>query len=230
MQPSHSSNDRLRDVVSGIGGGAVMVAAFLTTFLRGRRAHWGVKPVMTTRRFPGDELVPVPAWGWTHGIEIEAPVEATWPWVAQIGADRAGFYSYQWLENLVGCDIRNADRVHPEWQLKQGDLLRLHPTMPGLEIVALHQGRWFLASGAADTKAREAGKPWVATSWLFLLDRLTPTRCRLISRYRIDMSADPKTRLAFGPTLLEPIGFAMDRRMLLGVRERAEGRGRRGRA
>ena len=48
----------------------------------------------------------------THAITIRAPVEEVWPWLAQIGQDRGGFYSYEWLENLAGCEMRNADRVH----------------------------------------------------------------------------------------------------------------------
>lgn len=103
----------------------------------------------------------------THGVEIDAPAAAVWPWIAQIGADKGGFYSYQWLENLAGCDVRNAERVHPEWEVKVGDGLRLHPEMPAIPVV------------------------------------------------------DVATRLAYG-VAIEPIGFAMDRRMLLGVKERAE--------
>jgi hypothetical protein len=70
--------------------------------------------------------------------------------------------------------------------------------------------------------AQRAGKPWAAISWLFFVEPLGERLCRVISRYRCACSDDIATRLQLGPALLEPIGFAMDRRMLLGVKERAE--------
>ena len=74
----------------------------------------------------------------------------------------------------------------------------------------------------SDPAAQAAGKRWVAVSWLFLVEPIDEHRCRFISRYRADSSTDLGTRVAFGPAVLEPVGYAMDRRMLLGVKERAE--------
>lgn len=213
--------DDLRDVAAGASGAAIMVAAMLTPFLRRARSHWGLDEATAERRYPGDELVPEPRWSWTHGIEIDAPAGEVWPWVAQIGADRAGFYSYQWLENIAGCALRNAEAVHPPWAVRQGDALRLHPEM-ALEVVSLREGEHFVAHAPADPAARAAGKGWAEVSWLFFVEPLGPERCRFISRYRIDCSDDIATRIKLGPTFVEPIGFAMDRRMLMGVKERAE--------
>ena len=214
--------DDWRDVISGLGGAAVMAAAFLTPFLRAARSHWGLDADVAARTYPGDDLVPQPRWSWTHGIEIAAPAEALWLWVAQLGAERAGFYSYQWLENLVGCEVRNAERIHPEWQAKKGDSFRLHPKMPALQIAELIPGQALLAYGAPDVQAQAAGKPWVAVTWLFFIESLGAARSRLISRYRCATSDDLASQLSLGQTFIEPIGFAMDRRMLLGIKERAE--------
>ena len=65
---------------------------------------------------PGDELVPQPVWASTRALTIAAPREAVWPWLAQMGQDRAGLYSYERLENLAGLDFHNADPIPPEWQ------------------------------------------------------------------------------------------------------------------
>jgi hypothetical protein len=191
--------------------------------LRSARNHWGLSPEQAAAPRPGDELVPEPRWSWTHAVEIEAPAEHVWPWVAQIGADRGGFYSYQWLENLAGCDLRNAEAIHPHWALATGDDLRLHPKAPPLHVVSVTPGRSLVAFGAPDEAARAAGKPWAAASWALLVEPLGPERCRVVSRFRSACSDDLATRLTQGPTFLEPIGFAMDRRMLLGIRERAVG-------
>jgi hypothetical protein len=214
--------DGARDVLAGVGGAAGALFALMTPFRRGARSHWGLDAEAAARALPGDDLVPAPRWSWTHAVEIGASAADVWPWVAQVGADRAGFYSYQWLENLAGCGLRNAEAVHPEWEVKAGDGLVLHPKVPPLAVVGVERGRWFVAHGAADEAARWAGRPWVAASWLFYLEPLAGRRCRLVSRYRAACSEDLATRLSFGPTLAEPLGFALDRRMLLGVRARVE--------
>jgi len=219
-----------REVAAGAGGAAVMTAAALTPFLRGARSHWGLDEKAAARRLPGDDIIAEPRWSWTHGIEIDAPAEDVWPWVAQVGADRAGFYSYQWLENIAGCNLRNAEAIHPAWQVREGDSLLLHPQAPALPIASLVPGRHFVAHARPNASARAQGKPWIEATWLFAVEPLGPRRCRFISRYRMSCSNDLATRLSFGPIFVEPVGFAMDRRMLLGVKERAERAVRAGRA
>ncbi len=218
------SRDDARDVAESIGGAAVMVAAFLTPFMRDARSHWGVDASVAARTFPGDELVAEPRWSWTHGIEIDAPPGEVWPWIAQLGADRGGFYSYQWLENIAGCDLANAETIHPEWAISEGDTLLLHPKMPPLRVTSLEHRHHLVAHAEPDVAARSAGKPWAEASWAFVLESLEDGRTRLISRYRVATSSDLATRIGFGPALVEPIGFAMDRRMLLGVKARVEAR------
>jgi len=209
----------LRDAAAGLGGAARMAAALATPWRRARRATWGAGPHLAARPHPGDGLVPDPRWGWTHAVTVEAPAGEVWPWIAQIGADRGGFYSYTWLENLAGCGIRDADRIHPEWQARPGDRLVLHPKAPALTIRVAGDGR-LLAHGPADAAARAAGRPWAEASWLIAAEPLGPGRTRVVSRYRCACSADLRTRLAMGPALLEPIGGTMDRRMLRGIARR----------
>ena len=212
------------DGFEGLGGLARIAGAFLTPHAREARSHWGLDAATAARKYPGDELVADAAWGYTHGVEIAAPAAEVWPWLAQIGANKGGFYSYQWLENLVGCGVHNAESIHPEWSLTLGDPVVLHPDLPALPIVALSPGRFFVACAKPDRVARASGAPWVEVSWLFMVEALDAFRCRVISRYRCAMSDQVRTRLQYGPTLLEPIGFAMDRRMLLGIQARAEHR------
>lgn len=151
-----------------------------------------------------------------------APAEAVWPWIAQMGADRGGFYSYQWLENLAGCHLTNTETIHPEWEVRDGEGFLLHPELPPLRVAEVERHRYFVVHAPVDEQARTAGKSWVTASWLFLIEPLGPERCRLVSSYRAAYSDDLATRLSFGPALIEPISFAMDRRMLEGVKERAE--------
>lgn len=218
----HMARDGAREILAGVGGAAAMMVAFLTPFLRGARSHWGIDEKGAARTLPGDGLVPIPRWAWTHAVEIDAPADEVWPWIAQIGADRGGFYSHQWLENVIGCNVRNAETVHPEWAHRVGDNLSLHPDGPPMPVVDVVPGHHLVAYGAPDADARAAGRPWIAASWLFFVEPLGPRRCRFISRFRSDCSDDLATRLTNGPLLLEPVSFVMDRAMLLGVKERAE--------
>lgn len=214
--------DDWRDVVDGIGGAAIMAAAFLTPFLRASRGRWGLPEASAARRLPGDALVPEPLWSYTHGVEIDAPPSVVWPYVAQVGATRGGFYSYQWLENLAGCRLRNAEVPHPEWQARAGDALYLHPEMPPFRIVEVEPERHLVAFAPVDETARAAGTAWSTATWLFLVEPLEHGRSRFVSRFRTVCSTDLATRLALGPAITEPISFAMDRRMVLRVKELAE--------
>ena len=216
--------DGWRDVAAGLSGAAGMALNLLTPFLSGVRSHWGLDEAAATREYPGDDLVAEPRWSWTHGIEIEAPPKKVWPWVAQIGADRAGFYTYQWLENLAGCELSNAEAIHPEWAVQKGDGLVLHPSTPPLAVVAVEPGRYFVAHAPVDENARTASETWVTVSWLFFVEPLPGGHSRFISRFRSACSNDVATRLAYGPYVTESIGFVMDRRMLLGVKDRVERR------
>ncbi len=134
-----------RDVLAGLGAVGRMGVSLVTPAPRPDRAFWGASPQLVERRLPGDDPVPAPRWGWTHAIEVDAPAHQVWPWVAQIGADRGGFYSYSWLENLAGCALRDAERVHPEWEFHEGDALSLHPSAPPLAVVSVKPGHHLVA-------------------------------------------------------------------------------------
>jgi hypothetical protein len=223
--PTHETASGWRDVLDGFVGAGGMVLNLLTPFLRGVRSHWGLERALAERDHPGDELVAHPKWGWTHAIEVDAKAQDVWGWLAQVGADRAGFYSYQWLENLVGCELRNASQIHPEWEHRLGDELILHPDMPGLKVVDLERNRYFVALGdpAADPSTATAGNAeGVRFSWLFLLEPVLAGGTRVISRVRSDYPDGLSSAVKYGPYLTESIGFVMDRRMLLGIKARAE--------
>ena len=223
-----SSSAGFADIAGGIAGALGIMFDLLTPFLRPVRSHWGLTAAEAARRFVGDEYVPEPAWGWTHAIEIDAPAEKVWPWVAQLGQDKAGFYSYQGLENLAGCNIRNADAIHPEWtQLRAGSRFSLHPKAPPLRIAHVEPGRCFVVSDLFDPSTGRAPEPerrdrWVHVSWLFLIETIGYGRSRLISRYRVAYGRSWLMRLFYGAWTIESIGFVMDRRMLLGVKQRVE--------
>ncbi|MFO0547254.1 MAG: hypothetical protein U0271_02640 [Polyangiaceae bacterium] len=240
LRAEGKAHDSWTDVAEGVVGALAMLFDFATPFLRSVRSHWGLTVEEAARVYPGDQLIEEPSWMWTHGIEIDAPVEETWAWVAQVGQGKAGFYSYQWLENLAGCNVQNAEHIHPEWRPHWGEALRLHPSAPPLSLVEVRSGpagddkkslarqnagdpldsgsRYLVAYGGGPE-----GRSDIGTTWLFYVEPRPNRRSRFISRFRIRYPNSWRERLAYGPYVTESIGFVMDRRMLLGVKLRAEG-------
>jgi hypothetical protein len=176
--------------------------------------HWGSSDAELRATLPGDDLVPNAHYTIQHAVTIRATPDAIWPWLVQLGQDRGGFYSYAWLERLVGDDIHNADRIHPEWQtLHEGDLVRaVQPDYLG-GIFGPSVG-WYITR-------LEPNRVLVLGGWgAFVLEPVGDST-RLIVRSR--GANEPNVALApFGLLVFEPAHFIMQRRMLLGIRERAE--------
>lgn len=182
-----------------------LLAAAVTYELRLAPAmrSWGSTAEERRRFLPGDEIVPQPGIEITQALTIAAPPAAVWPWLAQIGQDRGGFYSYEWLENLAGCEMRNANRIHPEWQQRElGEPVMLHPAAPGLPVTVFEPGHAIGLEG-----------------WgVFAVEPDGSGGTRLIARGRIPRG---RPTIAYR-ALIEIPHFVMQRRMLLGIRQRAE--------
>jgi hypothetical protein len=183
---------------------------------RSRLRNWGATETECRAVLPGDEFVPEPAIVTTRAVTVAAPAGQVWRWLVQIGQNRGGMYSYQTLENLFGLDIHNADEIRPEWQeLALGDPVWL-----------VRRGWLGVPDGLALTVGRiEPGrcialleKPWQAV-WSFHIQPHGPGRCRLVSRSRA-----PRQRGAawLSGELFDPITLLMTRKMLLGIKARAE--------
>lgn len=196
----------------------------LTPMRRSKREVWGATHDEIRRQLPGDELLPDARWTSTHAVSINAPPEAVWPWIVQIGQGRGGFYSYQTLENIFGCKMVNADTILPEFQNPQlGDEIRMHPSdsMPVFKIARLERPYVFLLSSAPSYDMRMEST--VGVTWLFHLDPAPMDGTRLISRWRAYYEPEGiKSRVAFGAVLLEPLDFVMETKMLQGIQSRAE--------
>lgn len=200
---------------------ASMVA--LERVLRPRYETWGASEPDILAELPGDEIVRHPNRTSTRAVTINAPPDAIWPWLAQMGHARSGLYSYDWLENLVGCQISSADRIVPEHQhLGVGDLVRMGPEgYPAFQVVEVRRPHHLvmvsvdIRSGLPTINATsDYGATW---QWVVVPD---DHGSRLISRQRLSY---PMTQLPMW-WLVQPVAFVMERKMLLGIKQRVSRR------
>jgi hypothetical protein len=182
---------------------------------RTRLLRWGATDEEIAGPQPGDDLISACVTA-TRAITIRRTPDAIWPWIAQLGQGRGGFYSYDSLENLLGFDIHSAERVVPEWQqLEVGDEVRLAATV-GLKAAIVDPGRALVLEGSLPI----ARRPPFDSTWAFILSGQPDGTTRLLSRERYGY------KRWWAPLVVEPtqaISFVMSRKMLLGIRDRAEG-------
>ncbi len=189
--------------------------------LRAIHLGWGATPEERQRELPGDEFVRGAQYRSTRAISIRATPEQVWPWVAQLGWGRGGLYSYEWLENLCGCRMKNANAIVPEWQdVKPGDAFRMDPRIPPLKIALVDPPHALVIRGAPTSDAARQALPSVA--WQFVIEPAPQGESRLIVRWQSVLPPGFLMEL-FNKTLLEPIHFIMEERMLRGIRDRASG-------
>jgi hypothetical protein len=205
----------MRALALASGGAAVVALA------RGSYLHWGSTAAELASALPGDELVANANVTATRAITIPATPDAVWPWIAQLGQARGGFYTYDFLENLVGCDMHSAERIVPEWQsIAVGDEVRLHPEI-GLRVALLDSGTALVLRGGIPMGP--VAPPYDFT-WAFIVRTQDDATTRLVVRERYEY-----TRW-WSSLLVEPVqlvSFIMSQRMLRGIKQRAQRTGTR---
>lgn len=193
-----------------IGVATVLIAIAFFVWYRPWQLRWGATPEELARSMPGDEIVHNPIFNATRGVTINARPEDIWPWIVQIGFWRAGWYTYDLLDN---AGRRSAERIVPELQhMKIGDLVPLGPGknsgMRVKEVVPNRSMVWW-------------SKKDEATTWVWSLDPMPDGRTRLLTRVRAPVSwSEPLSTLWL--VMFELADFPMMRKCLLGIKRRAE--------
>jgi hypothetical protein len=191
-------------------------------FIRPWHVRWGATDEEVAAYLPGDERVPRPVIQSTRAITIDTPAEAVWPWLAQMGWRRAGWYT---LPIIDAFDLRARDgrvfngklveRIIPELQNPRvGELL--DPT--GFRVAAVEPNHALVL----EIRGGIEGMPWLAgnSTWAFVLHPLDAQHTRLIERWRLDFPASLRTQLFWG--VVECADFVMQRTQLRHIRRLAE--------
>jgi hypothetical protein len=198
--------------VRGATGWALGSSAALATYLRLIRPwqlRWGATDDEVARPLPGDDDVPRPTFNATRAVTITARPEEIWPWLIQIGVTRAGWYSYDWLDNL---GRPSAERIMPEFQhLAVGDVIALSPDgKEGQWVRAFEPNCWMLWGDKPGN-----------TTWYWGLEPLDEEQTRLITRVRMRYTWTSPMVVMFN-LLVEFTDIVMMRKCLLGIKRRAE--------
>ena len=194
-----------------VTAGALAMVAALSPPARHRYLTWGATPEEAAGTLPGDDLLPDAALQSTRAVTIDAEPAAVWPWLVHMGSGRGGAYTYDWIENVLGLNMHSADEILPQFQqLAVGDVLPLGPSGPSMRVEICDPDRT-LAFRSTDG----------ASVWTFSL-RPDRVGTRLISRNRITPPGAGRARLLAYDLVMSPGSLVMERRMLLGIRQRAE--------
>ncbi|MFP4513839.1 MAG: hypothetical protein ACLFRV_12900 [Acidimicrobiales bacterium] len=223
----HRTLTALRQIV--VGGLHALLAVLTSPLSRRWYNRWGATHEELGRPMPGDELVKDPKLGYTRAITIDAPPEHVWPWLAQIGQGRGGFYSFDGLENLIGCDIHSTQQILPDQQnLAVGDIVRSgqdhHICWTVMDLDPPHDLVLQGAGTPGDVEVPDVvdavpDKGYAASTWQWVLDPVDGgRRTRLVVRQRCTYS--PRQVLLW--RIVEPLNFVMEREMLRGLKARAE--------
>ena len=199
----------------------LFAGAVSVMLLRRASLRYGASEAEVDMVLPGDDLLAQANLRVTRAITIKATPEAIWPWIAQLGQGRGGFYSYDFLENVVGCDIHSADRIVEEWQnTAVGEQINLAPGI-GLTVAHVDLGSALVLRGGIPTTMLRPS-PYDFT-WAFVLRPGAEGTTRLLVRERYTY-AHPWVAALVEP--VEMVSLVMSHRMMHGIRHRAERRPR----
>lgn len=193
-----------------VWGGAAALAGYL--LVRRWHTRWGATAADIARPMPGDERIPQPTFVTDRAVVIRARPDQIWPWLAQMGEGRGGFYSYDWIDNLLGIRVHSADGLLPGFHdLKQGDVIPAGRS--GFAVLFVERDRCLVLGP-------EQPMPSGNVTWAIGLYPLSDGGTRVVSRVRT--LYQPSLRSLVTMALLDPGQFLMERKFLLGLRNRVE--------
>lgn len=217
----------LKVFLEGIWGAiSIAFTILLSPLLRRWYSHWGMSVEEAKQQLPGDEYVPQPRSEVNAAVTVRASPEKIWPWFVQLGCQRAGWYSYDLLDN---GGIPSASRILPEFQhLAVGDTIKATPNGSfGFPVAAFIPGEFLTLGGTLNSTTGGPADPYhlpakfFSGDQTFVLQALPDSTTRLKFRMRTDWNASFGLNLVYRG-IVEPISFVMGRKMLASIKQRVE--------
>lgn len=198
-----------------LAGGGIASAAYWL-LVRPRLLDWGATDDERHRPLPGDDVLPTASYQTTRAVTIRASVESIWPWLVQMGQDRAGFYTHNWVERVLQSGIPDIAEIHPEWQhLDPGDLMRTNRDRGGKAL------GWPVESVDPGRSLVVRSHSLPVGTYAFVLAPIDAQTTRLIARDRAHWK---RREWPFTVLLYEPLHAYMETGLIHGVKRRAEAR------
>ena len=186
----------------------ILLVFLYLVFFRPWQLRWGATDAEVKRSMPGDEIVSQPSFNATRAVTIHAPAQNIYPWIVQMGVTRAGWYSYDLLDNL---GRRSAESLLPEHQnIQIGDLIPISPDgKQGMWVKYFRKNKWMLWW---DKKGD--------TTWIWEIHPQGENQFRLITRVRVKYRWFSSAVLF--NLLTEFFDILMMHKSMLGIKRRAE--------
>jgi hypothetical protein len=203
-----------RRTVRRLFGLGSLAAAAYALAIRPWMLRWGSTAEERARPLPGDDIEPAAKYVTTRAVTIKAPAQAIWPWLIQMGQDRAGFYTHNWVERVLQSGIPDTSVIRPEWQhLEVGSLMRTNRDIGGKPmgwpVAAIEPGHCLVVTS----------KNMPAGTYAFVIEQIDPETSRLIVR---DRARWKWSEWPFVTFVYEPLHAYMEIGLISGVRRRAE--------
>jgi hypothetical protein len=183
-----------------------LIALVYWIFIRPVHISWGATAVEQQMKMPADELISPDRIVSTRAIDINAPKEKIWPWIAQTGQNRGGFNSYYWLENLFAAKMHNANSIVPQWQNPQPGDTVYYGEGEGYELISMIKRNEYYSLGG----------------WTLYLDSINADNTRLIVRYPSMEVRQSNFAKIYYYGLFEALHFIMESGMMMGIKQKAE--------
>lgn len=177
---------------------------------------WGSTNEERGGRLAGDDLTPESNYVTTRAVTIQAPAGSVWPWLVQMGQDRAGFYTHNWVERTLRSGIPDVSEIHPEWQhIEVGDLVRTNRDIGGKPL------GWPVVAVEPDRSLVLRSRSMPTGTYAFVLEAIDAFSTRLIVRDRAHWK---RWQWPFAALLYEPLHAYMETGLINGLKRRAENR------
>ncbi len=202
----------------------IIICTVLWRILRYFLQNLGATKEERDKDWPGDALHDHIDHASTHAIEIDADPEQIWPWIVQIGRDKAGFYSYELVENLAGFRVTNRETLLPEYQtLSEGEFISLHPNGEGVYVAMVKPPELLVCKTWESESELEEKRFSSKDTWSLYIVKGGERKSRLIVRSCKESLRPDFVQVILTLLFKDPVDFVMERKMMRTIKRLAEG-------